>query len=95
MTYFSWGYDDFADITFSSVFFLLFLVYKCNAISGCLMKQWRCAAVVGRCSGMGHRTLVAGHPIICSLSILVFPQPFSPSHFTIMDRVQAFGKTFR
>jgi hypothetical protein len=43
-------------------FFFIFPCIQFNAItlSGCLMKQWRCAVVVGRCSGMGHRTLVAG-----------------------------------
>ena len=61
-------------------------------LCGCLIKLWRCG--VGRCKRDG--TLVAGHPIITAhFPFLVFSQLFNPSHFTIMDRVQAFGKNFR
>lgn len=95
------GYDDFCRyffFSFSSVFFPTIysgfsLVYKCKAIS-LWMPDKTVAVRVGRCKRDG--ILVAGHPIITAhFPFLVFSQLFNPSHFTIMDRVQAFGKTFR
>jgi hypothetical protein len=89
----------FADIISSQVYFsnysLFFLVYKCSSHSKRMPDET--VAVHGggavQRDGPSHpRSWPSYHH--CSLSS-VFSLPFNPSYLTIMDRVQAFGKTFR